>query len=81
MRTQDHQLEHNAAERDYFAGIGSNGQAAYRRAAEACTGAVPTWAKRKPGGRPKKPRLAMAGVPLRLSADTFRAEASGDTCR
>lgn len=81
MRTQDHQLEHNTAEREFFSRADAGGKAGYRRAAEACTGHLPTWAKRKPGGRPKKPRLAMAGVPLRLSADTFRAEASGDTCR
>ncbi|MDO3506047.1 hypothetical protein [Ralstonia pseudosolanacearum] len=53
-----HPLEHNQAERDYFTNsvvhCGTSAAAAYRRAVEALTGGLPTWAQRKPAGRPRK---------------------------
>jgi hypothetical protein len=54
---QNHPLEHNAAERAYFsqtAGDYRTCRAAYRRAVEALTGSLPTWAERaKRGPKPK----------------------------
>ncbi|MCL9849237.1 hypothetical protein RSP673_010480 [Ralstonia solanacearum P673] len=53
---KSHPLEHNTGERDYFehSALHSNTAAAYRRAVEALTGSLPTWAQRKAGGRPRK---------------------------
>jgi hypothetical protein len=53
-RSAVHPLEHNAAEAAYLARQSSNGAAAYRRAVEACTGHLPTWAKRSRAGRKKR---------------------------
>ena len=49
-----HPLEHRAEEAAYFAKQGDNGAAAYRRAVAVCTGTLPTWAQRKPAGRPRR---------------------------
>ena len=59
---QVHPLEHNAAERTYFteslSRTSTMAPAAYRRAVEALTGSLPTWAQRQPVGR--KPAAKMA---------------------
>ncbi|MDR5772146.1 MULTISPECIES: hypothetical protein [unclassified Caballeronia] len=54
MRNAVHPLEHNTAEAEYLARQSSNGAAAYRRAVEATTGHLPTWAKRSRAGRKKR---------------------------
>ncbi|TAM34135.1 MAG: hypothetical protein EPN61_17550 [Burkholderiaceae bacterium] len=51
----EHPLETNETERDYFlrASISSSERGAYRRALEATTGSLPSWAQRHPGGCPQ----------------------------
>ncbi len=56
---QNHPLEHNTAERAYFnqtTGDYRSCRAAYRRAVEALTGSLPTWAQRAKRGRKPKAR-------------------------
>ncbi|KAI3590240.1 hypothetical protein D9X30_4848 [Cupriavidus sp. U2] len=57
-RTLVHPLENNATERAYFTDTlprtSTSAVAAYRRAVEALTGSLPTWAQRQRTGR--KPR-------------------------
>jgi hypothetical protein len=68
-----HPLESNAAEQQYFEktlqGTARTAPAAYRRAVEACTGSLPTWAKRSKPGRKRR------------TSDPFRSMASGDYSR
>ncbi|MFP3754149.1 hypothetical protein SB751_09665 [Cupriavidus sp. SIMBA_020] len=54
----DHPLENDAGERDYFERISqhSNAVGQYRRLTEKLTGYLPTWAERKRAGR--KPKTA-----------------------
>jgi hypothetical protein len=47
-----HPLEDNAAERQWFEAACISYCAAYRRAVQAITGSLPTWAARNPAGRP-----------------------------
>ncbi|WP_038754424.1 hypothetical protein [Burkholderia sp. ABCPW 111] len=54
MKYTVHPLEHNIAEAEYLARQSSNGAAAYRRAVEATTGSLPTWATRQRAGRKKQ---------------------------
>lgn len=58
IRICNHPLEHNAVERTYFAEqlprTSTAAAAAYRRAVEALTGSLPTWALRA-AGRKKCP--------------------------
>jgi len=49
-----HPLEDRPSEAEYFARQNKSGAAAYRRAVTATTGTLPTWAKRKPAGRPRR---------------------------
>lgn len=51
----NHPLELRSEEAAYFTKQCPNGAAAYRRAVEACTGSLPTWAARRPGVQ-HKPR-------------------------
>ncbi|MCF1444586.1 hypothetical protein ACI2VK_24135 [Ralstonia nicotianae] len=57
-RISNHPLEHNAAERTYFTDqlprTSTMAAAAYRRAVEALTGGLPTWAQRAKPGRKKE---------------------------
>jgi hypothetical protein len=46
-------LELNAAEREWFLNACGNYVTAYRRAVEALTGSLPTWAGRQSAGRPQ----------------------------
>ncbi len=72
MKQATHPLEGNADERDYAAGLrrtSPTALAAYRRAVEACTGSLPTWAMRcKPGRK-------------RRESNPSRSVASGDSVR
>lgn len=56
-RTSNHPLEHNAVERTYFTEqlprTSTMAAAAYRRAVEALTGSLPSWAQRAKPGRKK----------------------------
>jgi hypothetical protein len=65
-----HPLEANEAEQQYFQKVSRSKTratpAAYRRAVEACTGSLPTWAMR---GRPGRKRRA---------SDPSRSVTSGD---
>lgn len=54
MKSTVHPLEHNTTEAQYLARQSSNGAAAYRRAIEATTGHLPTWATRQRAGRKKR---------------------------
>jgi hypothetical protein len=51
-----HPLEHRSDEHAFFvANTSPSAVAAYRRAVEACTGHLPTWAERARPGRKAKP--------------------------
>lgn len=52
MTGSGHPLESNEVERLWFQSAPSNYTTAYRRAVEALTGSLPTWALRQGGGRP-----------------------------
>lgn len=54
MKQAAHPLEANTADRDYFQRANKHGKATYRRAVEACTGNLPTWATRQRAGRKKQ---------------------------
>lgn len=47
-----HPLEFNEAERGWFLNACRNYVTAYRRAVQALTGSLPTWAERQSAGRP-----------------------------
>jgi DNA invertase Pin-like site-specific DNA recombinase len=80
-----HPLEFNAAEREWFLKACNNYVTAYRRAVEALTGSLPTWAGRQSAGRPQSigtehheeiRELLALGVPVSTVArryDTSRA--------
>jgi hypothetical protein len=60
QRATEHPLEHNAIERQFFTETlqrtSRTSPGAYRRAVEALTGHLPTWARRaKPGRKPALP--------------------------
>lgn len=80
-----HPLEFNAAEREWFLKQATTRSSAYRRAVEALTGSLPTWAGRQSAGRPQSVgtehheevrELLALGVPASTVArkfDTSRA--------
>ncbi|WP_143322737.1 hypothetical protein [Candidimonas nitroreducens] len=57
-----HPIEDNTREQDYFSllKLDTNGTpaAAYRRAVQACTGFLPTWAERAKPGRARRNKVA-----------------------
>lgn len=69
----NHVLDSNAAERGYFQRCGSSERAAYRRAAQACTGALPAWAQRQRGGVPATFDVAAAVAMYRAGGLSFKA--------
>jgi hypothetical protein len=80
-----HPLEFNAAEREWFQKQATTRSSAWRRAVEALTGSLPTWAGRHSAGRPQSVgtehheeirELLALGVPVSTVArryDTSRA--------
>ncbi|TAN11894.1 MAG: hypothetical protein EPN34_06125 [Burkholderiaceae bacterium] len=70
---QAHSLESNTAERDRFLALrNGNGRAAWRRAIEALTGGLPTWAKRKPWANTIKFDAAAAVALYRAGGTSLR---------
>ena len=69
----NHLLETNPAERDYFQRCGTSERAAYRRAVQACTGALPEWGQRLRGGVPATFDVAAAVALYRAGGLSLRA--------
>ena len=81
MTGSGHPLETNEVERHWFQSAPNSYTTAYRRAVEALTGGLPTWALRQIGGRPlvvseteheEIPEMLTLGIPISVLARRYQ---------